>query len=94
MLQRAWRVEPTGEVAYELARLRLSATRVTEAIPLLEQATALSPTHVAAWYQLSLAYGLTRNLERARATALQAARPTGLSGPAGVDGNDRCKTVV
>jgi tetratricopeptide (TPR) repeat protein len=74
VLQRALRVEPTGEVAYELARLRLSERRVSEAIPLLEQAIALAPNHTAAWYQLSLAYGLTRNLEKARASALQAAR--------------------
>ncbi len=74
LLQRALRVEPTGEAAYALARLRLEASKVNEAITLLEQATTLSPTHVAAWYQLSLAHGLARNLEKARSTALRAAR--------------------
>lgn len=74
VLQRAMRVEPSGDVAYELARLRLSEKRITEAIPLLEQATALAPNHVAAWYQLSLAHGLTRNLALARSTALRAAQ--------------------
>jgi tetratricopeptide (TPR) repeat protein len=74
LLQRALRVEPTGEAAYALARLRLEANNVSEAITLLEQATTLSPTHVAAWYQLSLAHGLARNLEKARSTALRAAR--------------------
>jgi len=73
-LQRALRVEPTAEAAFELAKLRLAERRVVEAIPLLEQATTMAPGHVAAWYQLSLAHGLTRNLTLARSTALRAAR--------------------
>jgi tetratricopeptide (TPR) repeat protein len=73
-LQRALLVEPTADAAFDLARIRLAEKRVAEAIPLLEQATTLAPTHVGAWYQLSLAYGLTRNLEMARSTAMRAAR--------------------
>jgi lysophospholipase L1-like esterase len=73
-LERALNVEPTADAAFDLARIRLAEKRVAEAIPLLEQATNLAPTHVAAWYQLSLAYGLTRNLAMARSTAIRAAR--------------------
>jgi lysophospholipase L1-like esterase len=74
VLQRALAVEPTAAAAFDLARIRLTEQRVAEAIPLLEQATGLDPTHVAAWYQLSLAYGLTRNLALARSAAIRAAR--------------------
>ena len=43
-------------------------------IPLLEQAVQLEPTNTTALYQLSLAYGLARDIDKARATALALAR--------------------
>lgn len=66
-------IEPTGEVFYARAQILLDQKKLPEAIPLLQEATRRSPRLVGAWYQLSLAYGLMRDLSLARATAERAA---------------------
>lgn len=74
LLIRAMRLEPSGDIAFDLARIRLAQQRAPEAVPLLEQATRMSPMNAGMWYQLSLAYGLTRDLPKAREAALRAAQ--------------------
>ncbi|MCC6928865.1 MAG: hypothetical protein IT359_07730 [Gemmatimonadaceae bacterium] len=73
-LRQALQLEPSSAGALALAQLLLQRKDVPAAIPLLEQAVRIEPTNTAALYQLSLAYGLARDLERSRATALTLAR--------------------
>lgn len=74
VLRDAMQVEPTSAGALALGRLLIERKDVAGAIPLFERAVALDRANTAALYQLSLAYGLARDLERARSTALTLAR--------------------
>ncbi|MCC6772738.1 MAG: hypothetical protein IT360_16225 [Gemmatimonadaceae bacterium] len=74
VMRAALRVEPTSAAALALGRLLIDRNDVAGAIPLLEQAVSLEPRNTTALYQLSLAYGLARDIARARATALALAR--------------------
>jgi len=84
VLREALAVEPTSAGALALGRLLIERHDVPGAIPFLEQAVALDRGNAPALYQLSLAYGLVRDLDRARATALAvyriAPRHPGLAG--------------
>ena len=70
-LERALQLEPTSAGALALGTLAVQENDLGRGISFLEQATALDPTNRPALYQLSLAYGLARDIEHARATALR-----------------------
>ncbi len=75
---------PTANAAYQLGVMALQRRELARGIELLEQSVQLDSLQPAALYQLSLAYGLARDLPRARSTAarlmrLQPAYP-GLAG--------------
>jgi lysophospholipase L1-like esterase len=71
-LEQARRIEPTAEGSYLLGVIALHARQFDRAIALLDEATRMAPTSAASLYQLSLAFGLSRNLAAARATASRA----------------------
>lgn len=73
-LRAALQLEPSAAAALALGQLLLQRKDVAGALPFLEQAVQLEPTDTAALYQLSLAYGLARDIDRARSTALTLAR--------------------
>lgn len=73
-LREAFDVEPTSAGALALGRLMIGRKDVAGAIPMFERAVSLDRSNTAALYQLSLAYGLARDIQRARETALQLAR--------------------
>lgn len=73
-LRSAMAIAPSADAAYRLGVLALERRELARATGLLEQAVRLDPNHAAALYQLSLAYGLGRDLPRARATAIRLAR--------------------
>lgn len=74
VLREALQLEPTSAGALALAQLRLQRKDLAAALPLLEQSVRLDPGNAAALYQLSLAYGLARDIDRARSTALALSR--------------------
>ena len=74
VLERARRIRESAAVLLALAEIALEQERRAEAIALLRRAVTIEPDHAAALYQLSLAYGLERDLANARATALRLAR--------------------
>jgi tetratricopeptide (TPR) repeat protein len=71
LLEKAMRIEPTAAGALALGMLAVQRNDLVRGIRLLEQATILDPMNRPALYQLSLAYGLSHDLERARATAVR-----------------------
>lgn len=73
-LERAYALKPTGFTAFALGVMAIQDKNPQRAIALLQQALELDPGNVAAMYQLSLVYALTRDLERARALALRLAQ--------------------
>jgi len=73
-LRDALQLEPTSAGALALGQLLVQRKDIAGALPLLEQAVQLEPTNTTALYQLSLAYGLARDIDKARATALALAR--------------------
>lgn len=73
-LRDALQLEPSSAGALALGQLILQRKDVAGALPFLEQAVQLEPDNTAALYQLSLAYGLARDIDRARAVALALAR--------------------
>lgn len=70
VLREALQLEPTSAGSLALAQLLLQRKELEAALPLLEQSVRLDPSHAAALYQLSLAYGLARDIDRARSAAL------------------------
>lgn len=73
-LREAMAIAPSADAAYQLGMSALERRELDSAIVLLEQSVRLDPGHTAALYQLSLSYGLARDLPRARATAARLAR--------------------
>ena len=73
-LVRAFRVEPSSYAALTLGRMAVARRDLPRAIPYLEAAVRLSPTDPVAIYSLSLAYGMAKDLPRARAAAEQLRR--------------------
>jgi tetratricopeptide (TPR) repeat protein len=73
-LERAFALEPSGVTAFALGGIAMHAKNLPGAVALLQQAVQLSPTLAPALYQLSLAYALSHDIDRARSTAIQLAR--------------------
>ncbi len=73
-LERAYQIMPSAPVTYALGMISMQEKNRPRAIQLLEQTLQLTPNMPAALYHLSLAYALNRDLERARALAMQLAR--------------------
>ena len=73
-LERAYALEPSGVTAFALGRIAMKEKNLPSAVALLQQAVQLSPNMAAALYQLSLAYALSHDIDRARSTAIQLAR--------------------
>ena len=73
-LERAYALKPTAFTAHALGVFAMQERNVQRAIPLFEQAVTLDPNMLPALYQLSLAYGVARDIDRARATAIRLAR--------------------
>ena len=72
-LERSYRIEPSAFTAYALGVIERQAGDPQRGIALLEQSLTLSPDNPAALYQLALSYAVTRDLQRARATAARLA---------------------
>ena len=72
--QRALAIRPSANVAFAAGDLAMRHKNPAAAIPLLETAIRMGIARPDALYELSLAYGLTHDANRARATALQLAR--------------------
>lgn len=73
-LERAHALAPSASSAYGLGVIAMQEKNPARGITLFEQALRMSPDMPPALYQLSLAYGVTRNLEGARATAARLAQ--------------------
>jgi tetratricopeptide (TPR) repeat protein len=73
-LERALARAPTPETTYLLGTAALQQQDYPRAIFLLDRAVTMTPTSAAAAYQLSLAFGLSRNLAAARGAAARAAQ--------------------
>lgn len=73
-LQRAYAMQPTSYTSFELGVLAAEARDWPHAVGYLTQAVQLSPGDPQPLYQLSLVLAQTRDLQGARATALQVAR--------------------
>ena len=68
----AERRDPSAEGNYQLGLIAAGQRDFQGAIAFFERSLQLAPAQPDAWYRLSLAYGLTRNLEKARSTAMRA----------------------
>jgi tetratricopeptide (TPR) repeat protein len=73
-LERAHALAPSASSAYGLGVIAMQEKNPGRGIAFFEQALQLSPDMPPALYQLSLAYGVTRNLNGARATAARLAQ--------------------
>jgi lysophospholipase L1-like esterase len=73
-LERAFTLQPSGVTAFALGKIEMQEKNLPRAVALLQQAVNLSPTMAPALYQLSLAYALSHDIDRARSTAIQLAR--------------------
>lgn len=73
-LEVARRIQPSSEAAYLLGTVALQRREYETAIALLDEAVRRAPDAAAPVYQLSLAFGLSRNLAAARGAAARAAR--------------------
>jgi lysophospholipase L1-like esterase len=72
--QRALAIRPTADVAFLAGDLAMRHKNPAAAVPFLETAVRMGIARPDALYELSLAYGLAHDANRARATALQLAR--------------------
>jgi tetratricopeptide (TPR) repeat protein len=68
----AERRDPSAEGNYQLGLIAAGRRDFQRAIEFFERSLQIAPTQPDAWYRLSLAYGLTRNIEKARSTAMRA----------------------
>ncbi len=73
-LEKAYSISPTGLTAYALGVFAMQDKNAERGIALFQQALQLTPDMPQALYQLSLAYGTTRNLQGARTTAARLAQ--------------------
>jgi tetratricopeptide (TPR) repeat protein len=71
VLQRAYALQPTGGTALSLGILALERKDLRAATRLLEESVRLQPANPDAFYRLSFAYALARDIERARAAAVR-----------------------
>jgi len=73
-LRRAVAIQPSAPALTALARRALQRRSIPEAISLSERSLAIQPNQPDLLYQLALAYGMSRDLPNARATAIRLAR--------------------
>jgi tetratricopeptide (TPR) repeat protein len=73
-LAKAYELEPSAATAYGLGVIEMQAKNLPQAIQDFGRAVQISPTMAPALYQLSLAYGLSRDLPHAQSTALRLAQ--------------------
>ena len=73
-LRRAVAIRPSAPALTSLARRAFQRREIDEAIGLSERSLALQPNQPDLLYQLSLAYGMSRDVSRARATAMRLAQ--------------------
>ena len=73
-LRRVVAIRPSAPALSSLARRAFQRRAIGEAIGLSERSLALQPNQPDLLYQLSLGYGMSRDLPNARATALRLAR--------------------
>jgi tetratricopeptide (TPR) repeat protein len=72
VLQRAYALQPTGGTALALGILALERKDLRSATRLLEESVRLQPANPEAFYRLSFAYALARDIDRSRAAAVHA----------------------
>ena len=73
-LEKSYSIRPTASAAFTLGVIALRAKRFDRAIPYLETSVRLAPNNAEAFYQLSLAYAFSHDIDRARAAAARAAQ--------------------
>jgi tetratricopeptide (TPR) repeat protein len=73
-LELANRIRPTATTSFTLGTIALRAKQFPRAIAFLETSVALGPSNAEAFYQLSLAYAFSHDIDRARAAAVRAAQ--------------------
>ncbi len=73
-LEKAYSISPTAFTAYSLGVFAMQAKEPQRGIALFSQALQLDPAMPQALFQLSLAYGVVRNLQGARAAATRLAQ--------------------
>jgi tetratricopeptide (TPR) repeat protein len=73
-LRRAVAIRPTPEALNVLGRRAAQRRELPQAVSYFEQSLVLEPAQPEALYQLSLAYGMSRNIAAARETALRLSR--------------------
>ena len=72
--EKSYTIRPTASTAFTLGVIALRAKQFDRAIPLLETSARLAPTNAETYYQLSLAYAFSHDIDRARAAATRAAQ--------------------
>ena len=70
-LQRSLEIRPSPTAAFSEALLALQRHQLPRAIGLMQESLRLAPDQPRVLYQLSLAYGSSRDLQNARSTAMQ-----------------------
>jgi tetratricopeptide (TPR) repeat protein len=70
-LERAYSLQPNKLTAFSLGIIAMQEKKPERGIPYFEKALELDPSMTPAMYQLSLAYALTRDINRARAMAMR-----------------------
>jgi tetratricopeptide (TPR) repeat protein len=73
-LEKSYSIRPTASAAFTLGVIALRAKQFDRAIPLLETSARLAPNNAETFYQLSLAYAFSHDIDRARAAATRAAQ--------------------
>ena len=73
-LERAFALQPSALTAYGLGLIEMQTKNVPRAIQYFGRAVQIAPNMAPALYQLSLAYGLSRDLPHAQSTALRLAQ--------------------
>jgi tetratricopeptide (TPR) repeat protein len=70
-LERAYSLQPNKLTAFSLGIIAMQEKKPERGIPYFEKALELDPSMTPAMYQLSLAYALKRDINRARAMAMR-----------------------
>jgi len=73
-LKRAVEIHPTAPALNALAVSAAKRRQIPEAIALFQRSLEIEPAQPDVLYQLSLSYGMSRDLPNARATAIRLAR--------------------
>lgn len=73
-LEKADSIRPTGFATFTLGVIALRAKNFPRAVSLLQYSVKLAPENAEAYYQLSLAYAFSHDIDQARAAAVRAAQ--------------------